>query len=735
MRAIIIFLTLFTVSGAAASQDIQLLDKEMYLRTGFDISWTAMQQFDSSWTKLKADPERKQMRITDQNLPGLPKRSFLSITKEKPKNFTLVIPFVNNNDYTSPGLYIHRMGNNWEVYLNGNLIRREVYLDEQGAITKKRNLRHIHILFKPAYLKQGGNTLAIRIIGDPTNQENGISLFPVYIGENETIIEKSSETVTLMLIFVYFVIGIYHIFLFLSNRKEVYNLFFGLVSVEFFLYIFFRTQIVYSLIPHSDIVIKGELTILYTIIPTFGAFAGLIIKKKIDLLTKIFSVFYLLLIVMTIPAPESFQEDLLRIWQATVIIPTFYYLGYTIGLSFVSQVRRLYGKGIGFVKSFFISLGLYVPGNLLIGMSVVVSCMFFDIYDAIYLNLGLSTSRYGFFFLILGIAMVLSNRFLYIYKTVERLNISLEEKIQDLNQANRKISLSEEKYRVLVEGANEVIFTLDAKYCFKTVNRAIRTKLGIPADEITGVTFFEFLSRSSGGRSVEFHYINEKFDELEKQRKPVFFKIDYTMPATREVIDLNVRLEHINIEGSDEILGKISRVSEDALLKTFVKENASYNISSQLTTAEEISHRMTRNLVRYMEAKDVNMTRIAIREIIINAIEHGNFELSFEEKSEALNNESYFETIAMRQRDPRYSGRTVEIDYAISPDRAEFTIKDHGRGFDHTKIFQRAQQSNDEMLGHGRGIMMALNLFDEIKYNDIGNQVLLVKNFKAESNK
>jgi anti-sigma regulatory factor (Ser/Thr protein kinase) len=196
-----------------------------------------------------------------------------------------------------------------------------------------------------------------------------------------------------------------------------------------------------------------------------------------------------------------------------------------------------------------------------------------------------------------------------------------------------------------------------------------------------------------------------------------------------DVIDFNVKLEYINIEGSNEILGNISRVSEDSLLKFFIKEKASFNIGNQLTTAEEVSHRITRNLTRYMDHKDVNMVRIAVREMIINAIEHGNFEISFEDKTEALDNDNYFKTLAMRQKDARYNKRTVEIEYRITSNRAEFSIMDQGDGFDHSTVIEKLNEANDEMLDHGRGIIMATNVFDEIKFNKKGNQVVLIKNY------
>jgi anti-sigma regulatory factor (Ser/Thr protein kinase) len=40
---------------------------------------------------------------------------------------------------------------------------------------------------------------------------------------------------------------------------------------------------------------------------------------------------------------------------------------------------------------------------------------------------------------------------------------------------------------------------------------------------------------------------------------------------------------------------------------------------------------------------------------------------------------------------------------------------------------------NDSMLSHGRGIAMARSVFDEIRYNTTGNQVLLIKRFSTQA--
>ena len=42
-----------------------------------------------------------------------------------------------------------------------------------------------------------------------------------------------------------------------------------------------------------------------------------------------------------------------------------------------------------------------------------------------------------------------------------------------------------------------------------------------------------------------------------------------------------------------------------------------------------------------------------------------------------------------------------------------------------------SRDANERLLGHGRGISLAKNIFDEVRYNEKGNVVLLVKKITA----
>ncbi|HPS56739.1 MAG TPA: ATP-binding protein [Spirochaetota bacterium] len=75
--------------------------------------------------------------------------------------------------------------------------------------------------------------------------------------------------------------------------------------------------------------------------------------------------------------------------------------------------------------------------------------------------------------------------------------------------------------------------------------------------------------------------------------------------------------------------------------------------------------------------------------------------------------------------------KKVAIEYTLTPRKVVYVIRDDGAGFDHKKMRDSAlATANDELLSHGRGIAMTTNAFDEVTYNNKGNEVKLVKYFR-----
>ena len=93
---------------------------------------------------------------------------------------------------------------------------------------------------------------------------------------------------------------------------------------------------------------------------------------------------------------------------------------------------------------------------------------------------------------------------------------------------------------------------------------------------------------------------------------------------------------------------------------------------------------------------------------------------------------NYMEFLAARQQEPEHREKQVHIEFSLTPERVMYKITDMGEGFDHAVAIKKIQdKANSEMLAHGRGITMTMNLFDEVMYNKKGNQVLLIKKFAS----
>ncbi|MCP4138291.1 MAG: PAS domain S-box protein [bacterium] len=300
----------------------------------------------------------------------------------------------------------------------------------------------------------------------------------------------------------------------------------------------------------------------------------------------------------------------------------------------------------------------------------------------------------------------------------------------EIEEANRKIGLSEEKYRLLVENTKDVIFSLDEEWHFISANRALWNFFGIDPEKVSSLHFRDLLFVGDKDTSIARQFVLEKLGYFFEENKRLQFKAEFKSPISTEPREMMVYLEPVIVEGKNEILGKLSTEVEDSLMKNIEFEKQVIRISNYLVAAEDISYRVTSNLGKYIDQSKATFLRIALREILINAIEHGNLNISFEEKSRVMAAENYFQFVGKKQNDPRYRDRRVQIEYTIGPQLAAYIITDEGDGFDHKKVMEGIVKEGPGMLSHGRGLCMALKEFDEISYNEKGNRVTLVKYFE-----
>ena len=123
-----------------------------------------------------------------------------------------------------------------------------------------------------------------------------------------------------------------------------------------------------------------------------------------------------------------------------------------------------------------------------------------------------------------------------------------------------------------------------------------------------------------------------------------------------------------------------------------------------------------------------------LMELLTNALEHGNCGISYDEKSEWLNNGgTILDLINKKLLEPKYAERKIHIEYGIGREMSTFTIKDDGEGFDWKSRMKNETPDMDE--AHGRGIALSKSLVSGLRYNDKGNEVTFdIKNIKNMAN-
>lgn len=113
---------------------------------------------------------------------------------------------------------------------------------------------------------------------------------------------------------------------------------------------------------------------------------------------------------------------------------------------------------------------------------------------------------------------------------------------------------------------------------------------------------------------------------------------------------------------------------------------------------------------------------LGISEILVNAIEHGNLKISYEEKSELNLKSKWKQEVEKRLDSPEYKDKTVTIEFKKTDNEIILSVQDQGDGFDYKRYMDfDPTRSTDN---HGRGIAFANNIsFDRLEYIGNGNHV------------
>lgn len=172
--------------------------------------------------------------------------------------------------------------------------------------------------------------------------------------------------------------------------------------------------------------------------------------------------------------------------------------------------------------------------------------------------------------------------------------------------------------------------------------------------------------------------------------------------------------------------GSTEQRSQSQLMNHFTRRDESFSLENDLAMLLSLAAYLQDTLCTLWtcDRSEIPQVGTALEEALLNALLHGNLELGPQLKQDDY--QAYSELAAERARTPPYGHRLIHVTARFTPDAAEFAIRDEGAGFDPSKL-PGPDDPVDFDNPTGRGIMLMRTFMDEVRFNDRGNEVTLVK--------
>lgn len=172
-----------------------------------------------------------------------------------------------------------------------------------------------------------------------------------------------------------------------------------------------------------------------------------------------------------------------------------------------------------------------------------------------------------------------------------------------------------------------------------------------------------------------------------------------------------------------------SKALESNIADFVVERDIELVIDSEISLAPSTAkYLMQKTDTSFTETEKLGM-ELGLSELITNAIEHGNLNISFEEKNFALNNNTLQDLYDSRSNQEELRNRKVKISFNKNDLNCEWIIEDEGNGFNYQSYPIHIGNTLQNEL-HGRGIFISRMQFDEFEYIGKGNIVKVKKYIK-----
>lgn len=170
----------------------------------------------------------------------------------------------------------------------------------------------------------------------------------------------------------------------------------------------------------------------------------------------------------------------------------------------------------------------------------------------------------------------------------------------------------------------------------------------------------------------------------------------------------------------------VERRSKRALLRYMQTMECSFvldNDTSVLTSLVSYLQGILRDM-DVLSENDRLRSGVALEEALLNAAYHGNLEVSSELRE--VDHMQFYDLARQRSQSAPYMHRRIYIDVRIGADGLQYVVRDEGPGFDPSCLPDPTDPANLEKPC-GRGLLLMRTFMDEVRYNECGNEVTMLK--------
>jgi CheY-like chemotaxis protein len=183
---------------------------------------------------------------------------------------------------------------------------------------------------------------------------------------------------------------------------------------------------------------------------------------------------------------------------------------------------------------------------------------------------------------------------------------------------------------------------------------------------------------------------------------------------------------HATVAGVLDLTG--AQRGRQWVMDSLQRTEFTFRLGNHLSLLPHLVNHLRDNLVgmKLCDDNDALRVGVALREALTNAVCHGNLELATPPEQ---GQEDFERLVAERSEQTPYRDRHVHLTVKETRQEVVYVVRDEGPGFDVSQLPTPGDGAAFEKYGD-RGLMLIRAFMDEVRFNEAGNEITLVKRFR-----